>query len=236
MSMKRSLLVVTLILLFFACEAQNLQLHYDFGKDRKYTTSTFEFFKADKYGSTFLFVDMDYNAGDVKGVSSAYWEIARSLCFWKGPMAAHIEYNGGFLQWKQDSIGGAVQIDDAWLAGAEYVYNDENFTKGITFQLLYKYIRAKHNASFQLTGVWYLNFLKNKMTFSGFADFWREDNVFSENNLISETKYVFMTEPQIWYNITKHFSLGSELELSNNFAGVKGFQANPTIGIKWTIE
>lgn len=233
--MKRSLLIVTLILLFFVGEAQNLQLHYDFGKDRKYPTSTFEYFNADKYGNTFLFVDMDYNVGDVKGVSSAYWEIARSLSFWKGPLAAHIEYNGGFLQWKQDSIGGAVQIDDAWLAGVEYIYNDENFTKGVTLQVLYKYIRDKHNASFQITGVWYLNFLKNKMTFSGFADFWREDNVFTEDNLISETKYVFMTEPQLWYNFTKHFSLGSEFELSSNFAGVKGFQANPTVGMKWTF-
>jgi len=233
--MKRALLLVTLILLFFNVDAQNLQLHYDFGKDRNYPTSTFEYFNADKYGSTFLFIDMDYNAGDVKGVSSAYWEIARSLSFWKGPLAAHIEYDGGFLQWKQDSIGGAVQIDDAWLAGVEYIYNDENFTKGVTLQLLYKYIRDKHNASFQITGVWYLNFLKNKMTFSGFADFWREDNVFVEDNLISETKYVLMTEPQLWYNFSKHFSAGSELELSNNFAGVKGFQANPTLGIKWTF-
>lgn len=233
--MKRVLFFIILFYSFVSVTAQNLQLHYDFGKDRNYLTSTFEYFNADKVGSTFLFIDMDYNAGDVKGVSSAYWEIARSLSFWKGPLAAHIEYNGGFLQWKQDSKGGAVQIDDAWLAGVEYIYNDENFTKGVTLQLLYKYIRNKHDASFQITGVWYLNFLKNKMTFSGFADFWREDNMFVQDNLISETKFVFMTEPQLWYNFTKHFSVGSELELSNNFAGVKGFQVNPTLCVKWAF-
>ena len=35
-----------------AVKAQNLQVHYDFGKDRKQITTTLEMFKPDKYGST----------------------------------------------------------------------------------------------------------------------------------------------------------------------------------------
>lgn len=217
-------------------KAQNLQLHYDFGKERKYLTSTFEYFNHDNLGNTFLFVDMDYGAGDVKGVSSAYWEVSRSFIICKSPFSAHIEYNGGFLQWMQNGFQGVVQFDDAWLAGAEYNYNSEDFSRGYTLMLLYKNIRNKQDLSFQVTGVWYLNFLKNKMTFSGFADFWREDNVFIENNLQSERKFIFLTEPQIWYNFMPHFSAGSEIELSNNFAGIKGFQVNPTLAVKWTIK
>jgi len=30
--------------------------------------------------------------------------------------------------------------------------------------------------SFQLTGVWYLDFAKGKLRFDGFADLWREKN------------------------------------------------------------
>ena len=56
-------------------QAQNIQLHYDFGgalydKDlhgRPVLTSTVEMFKADKWGSTYFFVDMDYTS---KGVAA----------------------------------------------------------------------------------------------------------------------------------------------------------------------
>lgn len=230
--MKHAILTAVLFLIANSLLAQNVQLHYDLGKDRNYLTSTVEMFKPDKYGSTFLFVDMDYGAGDVKGVSLAYWEIARTLSFWKGPVAAHIEYNGGFLQWKSGDLGGAVTINDAWLAGPEYVYNNKDFTRGFALQALYKYIQGKHDASFQLTGVWYVHFLSNKMTFSGFADFWREDNVFENVT----TEYVFLTEPQLWYNFTKNFSFGTEIELGNNFSGVKGFKVCPTVAAKWTFN
>lgn len=234
--MRRTLFILTILLSSFSLFSQNLQLHYDLGEDRKYLTSTFEYFNPDKYGTTFLFVDMDYGAGDVKGVSSAYWEVSRGLKFWKAPFAFHVEYNGGFMQFIQGDFARAIQFNDAWLAGVEYNYNNETFTKGLTLMALYKNIRDKNDLSFQLTGAWYIHFLENKMTFSGFADFWREDNLFPKDNLISETNFVFLAEPQIWYNFAKHFSAGSEIELSNNFAGVKGFQINPTLAVKWKIE
>ena len=73
--------------------AQNIQLHYDFGRNA--ATSTVEMFKPDRGGSTFFFVDMDYSPE----VIGAYWEIARELCFWQKSKASwlsvHIEYNGG---------------------------------------------------------------------------------------------------------------------------------------------
>lgn len=93
--MKKTLLFA--ILLFVGiCQsaAQNIQLHYDFGhslydefKDsRAKITTTVEMFKPDKWGSTFFFVDMDYADNEVK---SAYWEIARELKFWDGPLSIH---------------------------------------------------------------------------------------------------------------------------------------------------
>ena len=89
--MKKLLFSLLGLLMTFTLFAQNLQLHYDFGKDRKHLTSTVEMFKPDKWGSTFFFVDMDYGVGNVKGVSLAYFEIARSFNIGKGPLAAHIE-------------------------------------------------------------------------------------------------------------------------------------------------
>ena len=230
---------LTFLLLYTCCVSnlysQNVQLHYDFGKDRNYLTSTVEMFKTDKWGSTFFFVDMDYNVGEVKGISMAYWEIARELNIGKSPFAFHAEYNGGFGQYFTPDYFGAYQINDSWLAGPAFNYNNKEFTRGFSIQLLYKYIRDKHDASFQITGVWYMNMLNNKLTFSGFADFWKEDNDFINNKGVETTEFVFQSEPQLWYNFTESISIGTELELGYNFVPVKGFRLNPTIGAKWTF-
>ncbi len=231
--------VVTLLVLcaVASLQAQNLQVHYDFGKTRKLVTSTVEMFKPDKWGSTFFFIDMNYDAKNSKTVSLAYWEIARGIKLGKSPFAAHIEYNGGLGQFKAGPDYGAYQINDAWLGGLDYNINNADFTKGITFQAMYKYIKDKQDASFQLTAVWYMHMLNRKVTFDGFADFWREDNTFvNSDETTATTKYIFLTEPQIWYNFTENVSVGSEIEISTNFGGNKGFMVNPTLAAKWNFK
>ncbi|MBI9065155.1 MAG: DUF5020 family protein [Marinilabiliaceae bacterium] len=219
-----------------ALKAQNVQLHYDFGEDRKMVTTTLEMFKPDKYGSTFFFVDLDYSsdARDVdNGVSLAYWEIARSFK-WNETQKfePRVEFNSGNVT--------GFPINNAWLAGGQYTWNNEDFSKVFTLQANYKYIKDKHDASFQITAVWGLHFFNRKLSLTGFADVWREDNVFKELNDggipdIIETDYVFLAEPQIWYNTCKNFSIGGEIEMSNNFGGNEGFMVNPTLAAKWTF-
>ena len=86
-----------------------------------------------------------------------------------------------------------------------------------------------------------MNYLNNKITISGFADFWREDNMnFIDANgnallIPTNTKYVFVSEPQFWYNVSKNLSLGGEIELSNNFSTVNGFKVCPALGAKWNF-
>lgn len=230
---------LTLLIICFVAgyvSAQNLQVHYDFGKDRKYVTSTVEMFKPDKWGSTFFFIDMNYDADNGKTVSLAYWEIARGFNIGKSPFAVHVEYNGGFGQFSSTPFNGAFAINDAWLGGIDYNFNNADFTRGITFQALYKYIYDKNNASFQLTTVWYMHMLNKKLSFTGFADFWREDNSFVDGETVTETKFVFLTEPQLWYNFTENISIGTEIEVSSNFSGNKGFMVNPTIAAKWNFK
>jgi hypothetical protein len=226
--MKKLVLILLVCLFGVSAMAQNVQTHYDLGKGREYLTTTVEMFRPDKFGSTFFFIDMDYGSAGVEGVSLAYWEIARAITLFKSPIAAHLEYNGGFGQYMP---GGAYQINDAYLGGLEYSVNAKDFSRGFTIQTLFKSIRGKNEASFQLTGVWYMNLLKNKVTFSGFADFWKEDNVFGTET----TDFVFLAEPQLWYNFCKNFSAGGEVEVSSNFAGNKGFMVNPTVAMKYTF-
>ena len=142
--MKKTVAILLVLFAAASVKAQNLQVHYDFGKDRKYVTSTVEMFKPDKWGSTFFFVDMNYDADNGKTVSLAYWEIARAFNIKKSPFAAHIEYNGGLF----NLDGSALSINDAWLAGFDYNLHNADFTRGITFQVLYKYIKDKNDGTY----------------------------------------------------------------------------------------
>lgn len=235
--MKQSLIVLFVLLLYGSVgKAQNLQLHYDFGEDRKMLTSTIEMFKPDKMGSTFFFVDLDYNSdprGVDDGISLAYWEIARSFKFKESQkLEPRIEYNGGMGR----GDGFSYSINNAWLVGGQYTFNSTDFSKLLTLQANYKYIKNKNDVSFQLTAVWGLHFFDGKLSFTGFADFWKEDNVvYDDEGNASNTEYVFLTEPQLWYNFHKNLSFGSEVEISNNFASNKGFMVNPTLAAKWTF-
>ena len=230
--LKLSKITLLFVLLSLGATAQNLQTHYDF--DREHITTTLEMFKPDAYGNTFFFVDMNYDPKLVNsGVSLGYWEIARVLKTEKMPIGAHVEFNSGIGTWKAGEFAGYFNINNAFLAGVDYSWNAGDFSKGFAVKALYKYIHKKHNASFQFTGVWYWHFLDRKLTFMGFADFWKEDTFFSADGSRSG-EYVFLTEPQIWYNLNDHFSFGGELELSNNF-DVAEFKARPTVAVKWTF-
>lgn len=231
--MKKFFTIAVFLLFVTTLSAQNIQLHYDLGKGREYLTSTVEMFKPDKYGSTFFFIDMDYGAGGVEGVSLGYWELARGLKFWDNPFEFHVEYNGGM---GRNSDGSSYPINDAWLFGGNYTWNTSDYSKIFTLQAMYKNIRDKNDMSFQLTGVWTVQFFSSKLTFMGFADFWREDNNFFLNAAPgTETKFVFLSEPQLWYNVCKNFAIGGEVEVASNFALHKGLKACPTLGLKWTL-
>lgn len=227
-------LVCMLLSALAGLQAQNIQLHYDFGrslydvdlKERPILTSTLEKFHPDNWGSTYFFVDMDYTS---EGVAAAYWEIARELKFWKGPLSVHFEYNGGLAK--------GFSYNNAYLVGGTYTYNDATFSNGFSLSAMYKYIQ-KHKSpnNFQLTGTWYMNFCDKLLTFTGFADLWRE-----ETNV---GKAIFVSEPQLWLNLNRikgvpknfNLSVGTEVELGHNFGGHDGTFAIPTLGLKWTLN
>lgn len=228
--MRNLLLTAVMAIAFFAAKSQNVQLHYDMGEDRGYFTSTVEMFKPDQWGTTFFFIDMDYGVNeDLEGVNLAYFEIARTFKLMDSPFSLHAEYNGGLFQ---IDTAITVNIENAWLGGIDYSWNAEDFSKGYSLKALYKYIQGKHDASFQFTAVWYYNFANNKMSFAGFFDYWREDRDLDFDGGMG--KWVLLTEPQLWYNASKNLSIGTEIELSNNFIAEE-FKVMPTAAVKWTF-
>lgn len=212
---------------------QNVQLHYDMG--RSYLTSTVEMFKPDAGGSTFFFIDLNYDPR----VTGAYFEISRELCFWQESKAdwlsVHLEYNGGL-----DTVNGSY--NNSWLGGLTYSGHSDDWSKTWSFSAMYKAIpgtvslmgkKSIHN--FQITGVWNMDFFDHWLSFNGFVDFWKEARPWQG------TDYIFITEPQLWVNLNKlkgweniNLSVGTEVELSANFVA-KGFHAMPTAALKWTF-
>ena len=67
--MKKLLTIVLMAAAAISANAQNVQVHYDFGRHlypdqeegRQSVTMTLEQFKADKWGSWFYFVDVDFS-------------------------------------------------------------------------------------------------------------------------------------------------------------------------------
>lgn len=229
-----TLLLLLVVSATVALQAQNIQLHYDFGhslydkemKDRPHLTSTIEKFHPDKWGSSFFFVDMDYTSN---GVEQAYWELSRELQFWKAPFSIHLEYNGGLAK--------KYPIKNAYLTGLTYTYNNATFSRGFSLSGMYKYIQ-KHDSpnNFQFTATWYMNLCNNLYTFSGFADYWREKSWFGST-------MTFMSEPQFWVNLNRvkgvdekfNLSVGTEVEITNNFYQGRAF-VTPTLALKWTLN
>lgn len=236
--MKKTCFTVLMACLTIGVQAQNVQLHYDFGRNiytgeeagRSKVTMTLEQFKADDWGSWYYFVDVDFSRHFTE---SAYAEISREFTLGsQSPLAAHVEYNGGLSR--------NASFQQAGLAGIAYNGHTKDFSTTWSVQLLYKqYFKSYEDthsyASAQLTGVWSTTFANKKCTFSGFIDFWRGEKANSHGCL------VILSEPQFWYHVTSHFSVGTEWEFSNNFVynkdpdSGKTFFWNPTVAVKWNF-
>ena len=153
----------------------NVQLHYDLGhgmygneiSSRQHLTATVENFSADKWGSTYFFMDADFGDNVLRG---AYGEFSREIQTKKMPVAFHVEYNGGLSY--GTGKGDGYAFGDAYLTGVAYNWNSKDFAKGFSVQAMYKYL-AKNGPychSWQLTGVWRNRFAGGLCTFSGFVD------------------------------------------------------------------
>ena len=228
----------------------NLQTFYDFGKNRGHLTTTLEGFYNDNWGNTFFFIDYDYNQRDandnVQAPSGSYMEIARCLNFWQdtalSPFSLQVEYNG------------LPGVNQNFLFGVDFFVHNADFSNTFNFKILGKTFSrgARSDLPIQFTFVWGMQdiFGVKGLRFNGFADIWGETvSNFNECFLVpgtegykefKERKFVFISEPQLWYNIGDLFGcpnlhVGTEIELSCNFAGYDGFYVRPCLGAKWVF-
>ena len=184
----------------------NIQVFYDFGKDRKHVTTTVEGFYNDNWGNTFFFVDHDFNNridGKLFSPNGTYMEIARCLNFWQntkmGGLSAHIEYNGG--------IYNKYAINNAVLAGLFGA-------KGLTFSGFADFWWQDHLLFTDASG----NALANPEV--------------SHVVFISEPQLWYAVGQ--WFGVP-NLNVGGEVELSFDFGSARGFWARPCLGVKWVF-
>ena len=145
----------------------------------------------------------------------------------------------------EDSVLGQGNADaeEGATNGGAWNWASKDFSKTFSLQAMYKYYfkgmgRGGFNG-YQLTAVWGNTFAGGLCTFSGFIDVWYDKDV--------RGKLITISEPQFWFNLNKlkgmdgvNLSLGTEVEISNNFVFDKEgrndkFYAIPTIAAKWTF-
>ncbi len=197
---------------------QNVQIHYDFGHERNYITTTFEMFKSDKYGATFWFIDMDFDHGHRKSMSLAYLEFARYFGFSSiNPFSLTLQYNDGTSE-----FGSLGQV---WLSGISFSFSMARLN--LAPELLYRHQQGAEKADLQFTLVWLLSY--QDVDVAGYVDVWTQDKSTTTKELAVQA------EPQIWYNLNPHFAIGSELEISKNFLPTDQWEFMPTAAFRYTF-
>lgn len=238
---RKILFSLALICALGTVQAQNLQLHFDprsslYGDDVaapiNYLTATFEMYKPDQWGNTFMFVDVDFNF-EKRNPGLVYAEIAREFQLGDFPLLPHIEYNGGLGLVR--GIDAGFSIPSAYLGGFGYPFKlGSFFMNTYVAYKLHAFEEVSHDA--QWTFTWNATFANDKLSLGGFFDLWTENKDRLGTGEETGKKLVLLSEPQIWYNITPNFSIGSEIELSYNFVlGSNSFYAIPTLATKWNF-
>jgi len=145
-------------------------------------TSTLEIYKTDRLGSTFAFVDFDYNnegSSGFRNASLAYGEIARYFQLPKVKnLSATLQYN--------DGLTNSGSLNAVWLGGVQYIFQIGQHTFPIDFLLL-KEVNTG-GLTFQLTYIWSYNW--RKLELGGFIDLWN-----TGANGYPPRKIVILSEP-----------------------------------------
>ena len=154
----------------------NIQIQYDFSSDRQHITTTLEGLYNDAWGSTFFFIDHDFNtrnaAGQVVAPSGTYLEISRCLNFWQNsalaPLSLHVEYDGGVYR--------GYTINNALLVGIDWFLHSKDFSNTLNLKVLYKYIaytdpEFSSRVPMQFTAAWTMKdlFGLTGLTFTGLS-------------------------------------------------------------------
>jgi hypothetical protein len=233
------------LLLFFlplssiSVRSQSLQLHYDFRHSvdpkhnaKNFPTLFFEYFKGGDSGSFLLKTQGDF-IGEKNNIGKFYTQVSHSFRFWQPKIFLQLEYSGGLGISEPGSygfyltnafslgLGHPFQWWGAWL-NAYTCYSFSNFKK------------PSHDALFSF--YWWKGFFNYKLEFSGDFSLWTRNKNRGDSFTMNEKgkRFSFFGEPQLWFNASTNFSVGSKINLYYHvLVNENVFQVYPTAAIKY---
>jgi hypothetical protein len=197
--------------------AQTIQLGYDLRHsidpqhyERNFVTASFEVFKPLEYGSLLMKVDADLS-GRNNSLGKLYVQLSHALRFWSFPVFLHLEYSGGigFVGETEN----AYHIFNTFSAGAAYGFRLMD-SWASTF-LAYRYTTFDRPSHDVAASFWWGKDLHPRISVTAYVVLW----TVNQNRGDAWTQHLRgkrlsgLGEPQIWFNISEPFAVGSELRL-----------------------
>lgn len=228
---------------------QDIQLHYDLRHSfdpahnaKNFPTIYFQYFKSQDSGhafikpGSFLFKMQADLLGEKSNIGKVYMQASQTLRFWRPQVFLHLSYSGG-LGITEPEKQYSYYIINTFSVGAAY-----NFQwKGawLSSVLDYKYIPYKKpTADFLYTLYWWKGLFNYKVEFAGDFSVWMENRNHGDDYTknLSGKRFSFFAEPQVWYNISQKFSVGSKTNMFYHVNTTDNvFQAYPTLAAKYKM-
>ncbi|WP_262887358.1 DUF5020 family protein [Mucilaginibacter agri] len=219
---------ITLIFLSLFCVnafSQTLQLHYDLRhtidpkrNPKNFPTLYFEYFKTldtgrafIKPGSFLLKTQADFT-GDKDNIGKYYMQVSQEFRFWRPKVFLDLQYSGGLgiTTPKQYSY----YIVNTYSAGISYPFKiGQSYLSAILF---YKYVPyPKPSNDFLYTMYFYRGLFNYKAEFAGDFSIWTENRNHGDDATagLSGKRFYFFAEPQVWYNLSKRWAVGSKVNM-----------------------
>ena len=234
---RRFSLIALLSLAFsIAASAQSADIlaGYKFDSASPGPAVTLMAYAPDSFGDTYGRADFSMKT-EPMSLSTAYLEVARTLCFWKNTivedLGLHAEFNG------------FMNMDNCnWLFGIDYTLPIEPLVK---VSVLYKTFNgsARSNIPMQLSVLWSVDdiFGITGLEFRGLAKVWGETirYWYSDANpkAAGTAQFAAKVSPQLWYSVGQFFGfdglkIGGEVEMGYNYLGCSGFRARPFAALR----
>jgi hypothetical protein len=236
-----------------AANAQNLQLHYDLrhtispaANPKNFPTLYFECWKmrdsgqhksrhiSIKPGAFFLKTEADL-LGSGNNIGKFFMQVSQSFRAWKPKIFLQFQYSGGngITEPKQYSY----YITNTCQAGAELPFHWQG--AWLTADLDYRYVsypKPTNDPIFTL--YWYRGFFHYKLEFAGDFSCWTENRNHGDETTAGQKgkRGFFFAEPQVWYSLTKTFSIGAKLNCYYHVnIPADSWQAYPTLAIRTKV-
>ena len=203
---------IVLLLLPLSVHAQNLQVVYP-------PVIYFEYWNpgdSTHRGPFLMKLEADLSSPK-DNIGKSYVQFSQAIRFWKPKVYLAVQYSGG--------LGTNYSIANAYSIGVSVPFS------GYNLLVLYTYNAFPRPSQDPLVSFyWWKGLHHYKWELSG------DINGYTLNKNPHGKWLCFFGEPQLWYNVCKHLSLGARVNLYyNDLALDNCFQWGPTIGLKYKL-